>query len=58
LLVKNNLIDILSASDDAVLRELIHFDSVEITGGLLSLNLDTPADLVELAKNSAFFTEL
>lgn len=58
LLVKNNLLDILSASDDAVLRELIHFDSVEITGGLLSLNLDTPADLVELAKNSAFFTEL
>ena len=58
LLVKNDLLNILSANDDVSLRELVSFNPVEITGGLLSLNLDTPADLVELDNNSAFFSEL
>ncbi len=58
LIVKNNLLDILGANDDTPLRELIDFDALQIDGGLLSLNIDTPADLAKLVENSDFFDEL
>ena len=41
-----------------LLRELIDFDALQIDGGLLSLNIDTPADLAILVENSDFFDEL
>ena len=58
LIVKSNLLDILAANDDTPLRELIDFNALQIDGGLLSLNIDTPADLDKLAENSDFFDEL
>ena len=58
LIVKNNLLDILGANDDTPLRELVDFDALQIDGGLLSLNIDTPADLAILVENSDFFDEL
>ena len=58
LIVKSNLLDILAANDDTPLRELIDFNTMQIDGGLLSLNIDTPADLDKLAENSDFFDEL
>ena len=58
LIVKNNLLDILGANDDTPLRDLIDFDALQIDGGLLSLNIDTPADLAKLVENSDFFDEL
>ena len=58
LIIKSNLLDILAANDDTPLRELIDFNALQIDGGLLSLNIDTPADLDKLAENSDFFDEL
>lgn len=57
-LVKDDLLNILGAPDDASLRSLVDFSPVEIDNGLLWLNIDTPVDLEKLADNSNFFDEL
>ena len=57
-LVKDDLLVIMSSADDAPLRELVKFDNTEVFDALLSLNIDTPEDLVELEKCSEFFVEL
>lgn len=57
-LVKDDLLVIMSSADDAPLRELVKFDNTEVFDSLLSLNIDTPEDLVELEKCSEFFVEL
>ena len=57
-LVKDDLLAIISAPDDTPLRNLVNFDKTEVFDALLSLNVDTPEDLVELDKNSEFFVEL
>ncbi len=48
----------MNASDDTPLRDLVKFDKTEVFDALLSLNVDTPDDLVELNKYSEFFVEL
>ena len=57
-LVKKDLLNLLNASDDTPLRDLVEFDTVEINDGLLSLNIDTPDDLAILLDNSQFFDTL
>ena len=57
-LVKDDLLVIMSSADNAPLRELVKFDNTEVFDALLSLNIDTPEDLVELEKCSEFFVEL
>ena len=57
-LVKDDLLGIMNASDDTPLRDLVKFDKSEVFDALLSLNVDTPDDLVELDKYSEFFVEL
>jgi len=57
-LVKKDLLNLLNASDDTPLRDLVEFDTVEINDGLLSLNIDTPDDLTILLDNSQFFDTL
>tara|TARA_B100000965_G_scaffold405537_1_gene439975 strand:+ start:5570 stop:6160 length:591 start_codon:yes stop_codon:yes gene_type:complete len=57
-LVKKDLLKVLNASDDAPLRDLVNFDTVEINDGMLSLNIDTPDDLAILLDNSQFFDTL
>ena len=57
-LVKKDLLNVLNALDDAPLRDLVDFDTVEINDGLLSLNIDTPNDLTILLDNSQFFDTL
>tara|TARA_B100000945_G_scaffold313538_1_gene309790 strand:- start:584 stop:1174 length:591 start_codon:yes stop_codon:yes gene_type:complete len=57
-LVKKDLLNLLNASDDTPLRDLVNFDTVEINDGLLSLNIDTPDDLRILLDNSQFFDTL
>ena len=57
-LVKSDLLKIINAPDDIPLRDLVEFDNTEVADALLSLNIDTPEDLVELSKHSEFFDEL
>ncbi|DAC60154.1 MAG TPA: hypothetical protein D7I03_02765 [Candidatus Poseidoniales archaeon] len=57
-LVKSDLLNVINASDDTPLRDLVDFDTVEIHDGLLSLNIDTPDDLTILLDNSQFFDKL
>ena len=57
-LVKSDLLKIINAPDDIPLRDLVKFDNTEVADALLSLNIDTPEDLVELSKHSEFFDEL
>ena len=57
-LVKSDLLNIINAPDDIPLRDLVKFDNIEVVGALLSLNIDSPEDLLELSENSQFFDEL
>ena len=58
LVAKQDLLNVMSSSDDTPLKEIVNFAAVEITGGLLSLNIDTPNDLVTLEKYTKYFREL
>ena len=57
-LVNKDLLNVFNSSDDTPLRDLVKFDAIEIDGGLLSLNIDTPEDLEILLDNSQFFDTL
>lgn len=57
-LVKNDLLDIMAATDDAPLKNIVRFESVEVDNSLLSLNIDTPKDKVRLTESADFFVEL
>lgn len=57
-LVKNDLLKIINSPDEAPLRDLVTFDKTEVSDAILSLNIDTPDDLIELSNYSEFFNEL
>ena len=57
-LVKNDLLKIINSPDEAPLRDLVTFDKTEVSDAILSLNIDTPEDLIELSNYSEFFNEL
>ena len=57
-LVKNDLLKIINSPDEVPLRELITFDNIEVSDAILSLNIDTPDDLIELSNYSEYFNEL
>ena len=57
-LVKNDLLDIMAANDDARLKDIVKFDSVAVDNTLLSLNIDRPEDKARLTENADFFVEL
>ena len=47
-LVNNDLLKIINSPDEAPLRNLVTFDKTEVSDAILSLNIDTPDDLIEL----------
>ena len=57
-LVKNDLLNIMAANDDATLKNIVRFESVAVDNSLLSLNIDTPKDKVRLTESADFFVEL
>lgn len=57
-LVKNDLLNIMAANDDAPLKNIVRFESVAVDNSLLSLNIDTPKDKVRLTESADFFVEL
>ena len=57
-LVKNDLLDIMAANDDARLKDIVKFESVTVDNTLLSLNIDRPEDKARLTENADFFVEL
>jgi CTP:molybdopterin cytidylyltransferase MocA len=57
-LVKDDLLDIMAATDDAPLKDIVKFESVAVHNTLLSLNIDRPEDKVRLTENADFFIEL
>ena len=57
-LVKNDLLNIMAANDDATLKNIVRFESVAVDNSLLSLNIDTPIDKVRLTESADFFVEL
>lgn len=57
-LVKNDLLKIINSPDEAPLRDLVTFDKTEVSDAILSLNIDTPDDLIELSNYSEYFNEL
>ena len=57
-LVKNDLLNIMIANDDAPLKNIVRFESVAVDNSLLSLNIDTPKDKVRLTESADFFVEL
>ena len=57
-LVKSDLLKIINSPDEAPLRDLVAFDNTEVSEALLSLNIDTPDDLIALSNYSEFFNEL
>ena len=58
-LVKNDLLKIINSPDEAPLRDLVTFDKNQgFRHAILSLNIDTPDDLIELSNYSEFFNEL
>lgn len=57
-LVKNDLLNIMTANDDAPLKNIVRFESVAVDNSLLSLNIDTPKDKVRLTESADFFVEL
>ena len=57
-LVKNDLLNIMAANDDAPLKNIVRFESVAVDNSLLSLNIDTPIDKVRLTESADFFVEL
>lgn len=57
-LVKDDLLSVMAANDDAPLNEIVKFESVAVNNSLLSLNIDTPDDKVTLSESADFFIEL
>ena len=57
-LVKDDLLSVMAANDDAPLNEIVKFESVVVNNSLLSLNIDTPDDKVTLRESADFFVEL
>jgi CTP:molybdopterin cytidylyltransferase MocA len=57
-LVKDDLLSIMAAKDDAPLKEIVKFETVAVDNSLLSLNIDTPDDKVRLTESADFFVEL
>lgn len=57
-LVKDDLLAVMAANDDAPLKDIVRFESVAVDNTLLSLNIDTPEDKVRLTESADFFVEL
>ena len=57
-LVKDDLLAIMAANDDAPLKDIVRFESVSVDNALLSLNIDTPEDKARLTESAGFFVEL
>ena len=57
-LVKDDLLGVMAANDDAPLKDIVRFESVAVDNTLLSLNIDTPEDKVRLTESADFFVEL
>ena len=57
-LVKDDLLAIMAANDDAPLKDIVRFESVSVDNTLLSLNIDTPEDKARLTESEGFFVEL
>ena len=57
-LVKDDLLAIMAANDDAPLKDIVRFESVSVDNALLSLNIDTPDDKARLTESAGFFVEL
>ena len=57
-LVKDDLLNIMAANDDAPLKDIVRFESVAVDNTLLSLNIDTPEDKARLTESADFFVEL
>ena len=57
-IVKDDLLTIMAANDDAPLKDIVRFESVSVDNTLLSLNIDTPEDKARLTESAGFFVEL
>ena len=57
-LVKEDLLNLMAANDDAPLKDIVKFESVAVDNTLLSLNIDRPEDKVRLTESADFFVEL
>ena len=57
-IVKDDLLAIMAANDDAPLKDIVRFESVSVDNTLLSLNIDTPEDKARLTESEGFFVEL